>query len=270
MLLTMIAVVVFVFGFLGQDFAAKASALLLGDLMPCLPFGLSRAIRRIPRPLLAAFAFIATASALLYFMSCLPSIATASALLPPLLYLMSCLPFGLSRAIRRIPRPLLAACAFVFFVATVFLFTRTWLTVCMFMLYLMVTEDEVVPGDPASLFLRTPSRNPSSWPKDIVTIPEELMCGGACEDDVPSAMKCPITLSIMKNPTLVVTSGMTYENESIRTHKLNRPTAGDPLTRAPFRVPNDLVANYAMRDSIEDFAKKWKLAHPNRVGYAVV
>jgi len=128
---------------------------------------------------------------------------------------------------------------------------------------------EVVPGGPA-LLLRTPSRNPSSWPKDIVTIPEELTCGGAFEDDVPSAMKCPITFSIMKNPTLVVTSGMTYENESIRTHKLNRPTAGDPLTRAPFRVPHDLVANYAMRDSIEDFTKQWKLAHPNRVGSAVV
>lgn len=123
-------------------------------------------------------------------------------------------------------------------------------------------------GRPASL-LRTPSSNPSSWPNDI-EIPEALLVAPG-DDDVPRSMRCPITMSIMKNPTLVTTSGRTYENEDIRTHHLNSPNAVDPMTRVPFRVPEDLVANFAMRDSINEFIAKWKLEqHPDARGSGMV
>ena len=48
--------------------------------------------------------------------------------------------------------------------------------------------------------------------------------------------------------TLIVTlSCGRYDNETIRTHHANS-NGTDPLTNAPFRVPEDLAPNRSMRD----------------------
>ena len=46
---------------------------------------------------------------------------------------------------------------------------------------------------------------------------------------------------------IIVIHTCRYDNETIRTHHANS-NGTDPLTNAPFRVPEDLAPNRSMRD----------------------
>ena len=63
----------------------------------------------------------------------------------------------------------------------------------------------------------------------------------------PSAFICPITHAVMREPVLLVPSGITYESSAIRRWLERSPTC--PLSRCP-ATPRDMVRNRALEAAI--------------------
>ena len=108
-------------------------------------------------------------------------------------------------------------------------------------------------SDEAASAAPKPRRQPAApaWPPDID------MGSVNCENssvDAPLHLCCPITLSLMRNPAVVATSGKTYEYAAIKRHHANGNTR-DPQSFQPFRVPQDLVPNWSVRDAVEIYVR---------------
>lgn len=77
----------------------------------------------------------------------------------------------------------------------------------------------------------------------------------ADDDDVPDGFLCPITLSLMENPVILVDSGQTYEKESITQWLQSNKV--DPITKIP--ISNmQLVPNYSLKRAITEWKEKNK------------
>jgi len=74
--------------------------------------------------------------------------------------------------------------------------------------------------------------------------------------NIPKAFLCPISLRIMKDPVMVVETGQTYERNQIEGWFEERTI--DPLTSKQLKS-RDLRENYALRSTIEDFKKNFKM-----------
>jgi len=73
--------------------------------------------------------------------------------------------------------------------------------------------------------------------------------------DIPDEFKCPITLSIMKDP-VIMPDGQTYEREAIANHLKTSPLS--PITRKPLDM-KDATPNYALKNMIEKFLNGGKI-----------
>ena len=73
--------------------------------------------------------------------------------------------------------------------------------------------------------------------------------------DIPDEFKCPITLSIMKDP-VIMPDGQTYEREAIANHLKTSPLS--PITRKPLNM-KDATPNYALKNMIEKFLNGGKI-----------
>jgi small GTP-binding protein len=80
--------------------------------------------------------------------------------------------------------------------------------------------------------------------------------------DVPDAFLCPISRTIMKDPVIVKETGQTYERKQIEEWFKEHNT--DPLTNKQLKSL-DLIWNYALRSTIEDFKKKRESRSRNSV-----
>ena len=73
--------------------------------------------------------------------------------------------------------------------------------------------------------------------------------------DIPDEFKCPITLSIMKDP-VIMPDGQTYEREAIANHLKTSPLS--PITRKPLNM-KDATPNYALKSMIEKYLNGGKI-----------
>ncbi|XP_027352974.1 E3 ubiquitin-protein ligase PUB22-like [Abrus precatorius] len=70
------------------------------------------------------------------------------------------------------------------------------------------------------------------------------------EIDVPSFFVCPISLEIMKDP-VTVSTGITYDRESIETWLFSKKNKTCPVTKQPLLDYNDLTPNHTLRRLIQ-------------------
>ena len=78
------------------------------------------------------------------------------------------------------------------------------------------------------------------------------MAAAAGDDEIPNSFLCPITSNLMVDP-VVAADGHTYEREAIE-EWLRRGHNTSPLTN--LRMERRLVANHALRKSIEEFVAR--------------
>ena len=69
-------------------------------------------------------------------------------------------------------------------------------------------------------------------------------------DECPDDFKCSITLEVMRDPVLLVSSGITYERSSLMEALERRPNV-DPQTNAAFEGPPVVAANVTLKRAIE-------------------
>ena len=69
-------------------------------------------------------------------------------------------------------------------------------------------------------------------------------------DECPDDFKCSITLEVMRDPVLLVSSGITYERSSLVEALERRPNV-DPQTNAAFDGPPVVAANVTLKRAIE-------------------
>jgi GTPase SAR1 family protein len=77
-----------------------------------------------------------------------------------------------------------------------------------------------------------------------LVVPEGADDGG----DVPEGYRCPITATIMRQPTLCTKTGRTYDYDSII-----KCGGRDPMTREAFDAATDLCPNRHLKDMIEQW-----------------
>ncbi|XP_020225250.1 E3 ubiquitin-protein ligase PUB22 [Cajanus cajan] len=70
------------------------------------------------------------------------------------------------------------------------------------------------------------------------------------EIDVPSFFVCPISLEIMKDP-VTVSTGITYDRESIETWLFSKKNTTCPVTKQPLLDYTDLTPNHTLRRLIQ-------------------
>ncbi|KAK7284777.1 hypothetical protein RJT34_19530 [Clitoria ternatea] len=70
------------------------------------------------------------------------------------------------------------------------------------------------------------------------------------EIDVPSFFICPISLDIMKDP-VTVSTGITYDRESIETWLFSKKNKTCPVTKQPLLDSTDLTPNHTLRRLIQ-------------------
>ncbi|KAK7337324.1 hypothetical protein VNO77_17890 [Canavalia gladiata] len=70
------------------------------------------------------------------------------------------------------------------------------------------------------------------------------------EIDVPSFFQCPISLEIMKDP-VTVSTGITYDRESIETWLFSKKNKTCPVTKQPLSDYTDLTPNHTLRRLIQ-------------------
>ncbi|XP_014494856.1 E3 ubiquitin-protein ligase PUB22 [Vigna radiata var. radiata] len=70
------------------------------------------------------------------------------------------------------------------------------------------------------------------------------------EIDVPSFFVCPISLEIMKDP-VTVSTGITYDRESIETWLFSKKNTTCPVTKQPLMDYTDLTPNHTLRRLIQ-------------------
>lgn len=73
-------------------------------------------------------------------------------------------------------------------------------------------------------------------------------------DDAPNEFKCPITLTIMKDP-VIMPDGQTYERKAIQ--KALRFNPKSPVTREPMNI-KQATTNYALKNLIEKYISEKK------------
>ena len=69
-------------------------------------------------------------------------------------------------------------------------------------------------------------------------------------EECPDDFKCSITLEVMRDPVLLVSSGITYERSSLM-EALERRPGVDPQTNAAFDGPPVVAANVTLKRAIE-------------------
>ncbi|KAH1140177.1 hypothetical protein GLYMA_10G262600v4 [Glycine max] len=72
------------------------------------------------------------------------------------------------------------------------------------------------------------------------------------EIDVPSFFLCPISLEIMKDP-VTVSTGITYDRESIETWLFSKKNTTCPITKQPLIDYTDLTPNHTLRRLIQSW-----------------
>jgi hypothetical protein len=75
------------------------------------------------------------------------------------------------------------------------------------------------------------------------------------EEACPSIFECPITFLMMRDPTLLVQSGITFEREAIEQALSRRMVC--PVTNVAIdEVPNKLAANLFVKSMIQEWLQK--------------
>ena len=75
--------------------------------------------------------------------------------------------------------------------------------------------------------------------------------GNVLDDSIPAQFKCPISHSLMTQPTLVTSTGQSFERENIT--RWVQEHHNDPTSPMQTLNVNDLVPNTALRGLIEEY-----------------
>ena len=92
------------------------------------------------------------------------------------------------------------------------------------------------------------------WPEPLRVPADDIFedaAGNLLDEDIPVHFKCPISHSLMLEPTLVTSSGQSYERKNITRWVEEHHT--DPTSPSQTLNVDDLIPNTALRGLIEDY-----------------